>query len=93
MARPLGENQWYVLKSLAENGPYPGGWMWTNHSTTIRLLDSLVRRGLATRTEKTRTIGSGPRAPQEPYGYYEISQAGREELSKGPLALRSLLRF
>jgi DNA-binding PadR family transcriptional regulator len=80
MARRLGENQSYALKALAEhNGGtwYPGsGWVWTNVSTTLRLLDGLVRRGLATRVEKTRMVGTR----REPYPFYEITEEGRKEV-------------
>lgn len=91
MARILGDNQAYALKCLAEHNEgtwHPGaGWVWTNRSTTVRLLDSLVRRGFATRVEKIN------RRTREPYPFYEITQEGREELAKGPVALRRLLRF
>lgn len=86
MARPLGENQSHALRCLAEhNGGiwYPdAGWYWGNLSTTVRLLDSLVRRGLATKVEKTRTVGSGPRAVREPYPFYEMTQEGRTEAAR-----------
>lgn len=95
--RLLGENQAYALKCLAEHNEgtwYPGaGWVWNNLSSTVRLLDSLVRRGLATKTEKTRPVGSGTSARREPYPFYEITQEGRQELAKGPVALRRLLQL
>lgn len=76
MPRPLGENQRQALRCLAEfnNGTWhPGaGWVWNNTSTTVRLLDSLVRRGLA--TKEMRRYGHIP----EDYPYYEITKAGRE---------------
>lgn len=78
MARPLGENQKLALRYLAErnNGTwYPGaGWVWENVSTTVRLLGSLVGRGLATREERDRMIGKHP----EPYPFFKITEAGRE---------------
>lgn len=51
--RPLGEVQKGVLRALLEhnNGIWPGGWTWTNYSTTVRVLDSLVARGLVDRRE------------------------------------------
>lgn len=59
--RPLGKNQALALKTLKErnNGVWtPGcGWTWNNYSTTVRLLDSLVRRGLVTKTEGTNRAG------------------------------------
>lgn len=47
--RPLGENQLDILWSLQDYGPWHDcgcGWMWDTKAGTIRLLDSLVRRGL-----------------------------------------------
>jgi len=44
--RKLGSIQLDVLKSLIRYGGYPGGWYWTNHSTTERHLNRLVKRGL-----------------------------------------------
>lgn len=49
--RPLGENQKMALDSLRRHGPWPGGWYITNTSTTVRILESLVRRGLVTKHE------------------------------------------
>lgn len=51
-ARPhpkLGNSQRYVLKALKKHrGWYPMcGWIWNTRSGTIRILDSLVKRGLA----------------------------------------------
>jgi hypothetical protein len=73
--RPLGENQRYALKCLAEhNGGtwYPAaGWVWSNVSTTVRLLDSLVKRGLADKVMK-KYDRTG-----EKYPYYTITDAGR----------------
>lgn len=58
--RPLGEVQRACLQALAGRfegrpRPYPGGgWIWTNHSQTVKVMESLERRGLADRTgEKT----------------------------------------
>ncbi len=59
--RPLGDNQALALKTLKErnNGVWtPGcGWTWNNYSTTVRLLDSLVRKSLVTKTEGTNRTG------------------------------------
>lgn len=49
--KELGEIQRSVLKSLVLSGPYPGGWTYGSQSNTARLLESLVKRGLATKTE------------------------------------------
>lgn len=51
---PIGDTQRSVLRALAGRDeprrfrrPYPGGgWVWDNHSTTVRILDRLVIRGL-----------------------------------------------
>lgn len=69
----LGDTQVAVLRSLArEHGSWhPGcGWVWKNRSTTIRILDSLVRRGLVTRTQRSY----GPQ--------YLITDTGHAEVRK-----------
>jgi hypothetical protein len=45
---PLGEIQLSILKSLEDRGPWHEwcGWTWTNYSGTVRILNSLVKRGL-----------------------------------------------
>lgn len=95
--RPLGENQLAALRALAENNGgtwYPGGgWVWGNTSTTLRLLDSLVRRGMATKTEKSRAVGSGKYTRREPYPFYEITQEGRQTAAERYPALRRLLQL
>ena len=54
---PLTENQAGILESIAAR-PWPGsGWTWSNNSTTERLLDALVAKGLVAKTEQ----GFGPR--------------------------------
>lgn len=60
--RKLGEVQEGVLRALREHRVfYAGcGWTWENYSTTVRVLDSLVKRGLATRIERP-TLGPGVR--------------------------------
>ena len=50
MNRPLGKNQQGCLDALRRNGPFPGGWVWDNTSTTVRILESLVERGLVRKT-------------------------------------------
>lgn len=76
MSRALGSNQVQALRCLAEfnNGTwYPGaGWEWGNTSTTVRLLDSLVKRGLATKRMKESRLTA------EKYPFYEITEAGKE---------------
>lgn len=78
--RPLGGLQRHALEALARhNGGtwYPGaGWVWANTSTTVRLLESLVGRGLAVRTEKTGMAGTRP----EQYPVFTITDKGRQEV-------------
>lgn len=49
--KALGKTQMSILRSLVNYQGWSGGcgWYWTNYSTTVRLLDSLVKRGLATK--------------------------------------------
>lgn len=47
----LGKNQKGVLDALARSGQYPGSWTWGSHSTTVKICESLVKRGLATTRE------------------------------------------
>ncbi len=46
--RKLGEIQRSVLDSLQRHGSWHPrcGWVWDNYSGTIRILESLVKRGL-----------------------------------------------
>lgn len=47
----MGSDQWSILSSLCERSWSDGcGWTWSNRSTTVKLLDSLVKRNLATVT-------------------------------------------
>ncbi len=49
MNNKLGKTQRSVLKSLADRSGvwFDGcGWLWSSRSMTVRILDSLVRRGL-----------------------------------------------
>lgn len=54
--RPLGEHQQAVLECLNDrrHGSFSAGcgWIYGNYSTTVKILDSLVKRGLAVRTER-----------------------------------------
>ena len=52
----MGEDQWSMLYTMCEHGGwYRGaGWMWNNMSGTIRLADSLTKRGLLDRTGQDR---------------------------------------
>lgn len=80
MTRPLGDTQRHVLWVLAKenNGTwYPGaGWYWANVSTTIRIMDSLVNRGLATKTtEKARRTN-------DTYPVYKVTDEGRKQAGR-----------
>ena len=55
----LGKNQLAILKVLATR-PFPNhGWIWGNYSTSKRLLDGLVKLGLASYVV---TVEAGHRA-------------------------------
>jgi DNA-binding PadR family transcriptional regulator len=70
--RKLGERQGAVLRCLRDIGLYPGGgWYYANHSTTVAILDSLVKRGLVEREQHERRTGGLATS-------YRITDAGRE---------------
>ncbi len=55
MKRGLGVWQKVLLQALKNHGPYrPGGWRCANYclSHTIRVLESLVARGMVVKTEE-----------------------------------------
>jgi hypothetical protein len=54
--RPLGKTQQKVLDCLREHRTYYAGcgWVWDTHRGTVRILDSLVKRGLVTRIDDSR---------------------------------------
>lgn len=66
MTRPLGSTQAKVLRALREHGSwsYGCGWYWDTHSNTVRVLDSLVRRGDVT-IERNATYPRGIYRPTE----------------------------
>lgn len=76
--RKLGKTQRSVLESLHEHHQYPGGWTWSTPSETVRILDSLVARGLV---EKA-TVETNPFGASRPFtvARYTVSEAGRELL-------------
>lgn len=83
-ARPLGRNQRAVLECMAgrfEGGrprAFPGGgWIWTNVSETVRLLESLERRGLVTVEGEHRGLMGDRRR-------WSINAAGLAAIGKGP---------
>lgn len=53
--RPLGENQRSVLFAMSRHNSYyrGGGWHWLDHSSTVRILDTLVKRGLVKVQDRT----------------------------------------
>lgn len=76
MARKLGKTQAIVLEILQTRTPVyeigGGGWTWSNASTTARILDGLVKRGLVA-NEKIQGQGYS----LEHWGRYTITEAGR----------------
>lgn len=54
--RPLGKTQESILHSLRTHKVWHEkcGWVWNNDSGTRKLLDSLVKRGLATHKKQGR---------------------------------------
>lgn len=81
MARPLGDTQRHVLWSLVSHESigvwYPGsGWYWKNTSTTVRIMDSLEKRGLVVkRMRESRLTG-------EKYPHYTITDEGRKQAGR-----------
>ncbi len=72
MSRPLGSNQISVLRSLRDYSPYPGGWFWDNHSGTVRILESLVKRGLVDKKHPNPRLRA----------VYTINDAGKQNISE-----------
>lgn len=70
--RALGKRQQSCLESFVRHAGWPGGWLFENSSTTIRILDSFVTRGLATRTVKPG------RAPHQQHVFYKPTKAAIE---------------
>lgn len=66
----MGRNQRDVLRALARHGgSWPGGWYWTNASTTVKILNSLVKRGLVSVHGRVETNRS--------YDEYRITDNGK----------------
>ena len=55
-SRPLGDRQQAVLRALQQHGSWSErcGWAWDGEAVTMAILDSLVARGLARVTVRTR---------------------------------------
>lgn len=70
--RPLTHPQSEVLR-LLQAKVWTGQWVWRNHSTTRRILDALVEKGLVHRIHR-------PRKPAEPS--YQITQQGEQMLQR-----------
>ena len=76
--RALGANQEGVLRSLVERGGWSEGcgWMWDTHASTRRILDTLVKRGLAIKQTRVRRLP--PRNLPVSYDFYEATDDGVE---------------
>lgn len=75
--RPLGKEQRDFLCSLVQLKQWTQGcgWLWRNDSRTLRLLDSLVKRGLAEVVKRPHR----PSAPDQVlYDHYLPTAAGLE---------------
>lgn len=59
----LGRVQEAVLRSLTVHGGWHDGcgWVWDTPSGTIRVLETLVKRGLVTKTRRPNDNGFGGR--------------------------------
>ena len=78
----LGRDQKTALRSLMDHsGWYAGcGWYMKNRGQTISVMDSLVRRGLATRQPIAR-LRPGSQYTQPPeMNQYKLTDIGREAL-------------
>lgn len=75
MSRTMGPSQIQALQCLVSHGAYPGGWIWDNHSTTVRLLESLVKRGFVERNVPEVT------AANRDHVVYRITDNGRVALA------------
>lgn len=45
--RKLGEVQQITIESLVKYGFWPSGFLYANYSSTAKIMDSLVARGMA----------------------------------------------
>lgn len=75
MSQNMGQNQIGCLRALAEKGPYPGMWYWVNHSTTVQIMNSLIRRGFVEAYEVPDS-----RLPGRTVTHYWITENGRAAL-------------
>lgn len=60
MGRPLGSTQQSVLNTIRSHKRWHSGcgWLWTNYSETVRILESLVKRGLVKKSLTTGLMGA-----------------------------------
>jgi hypothetical protein len=68
----ITERQSFVLDALRRHGHYNKlgcGWTYGTHTETVRVLEALVKKGYATREEKTDT------RTREPYDEYRPVKA------------------
>ncbi len=74
---PLGNNQKSCLRSLEEHKGWTRGcgWYWDTWSGTVRLMESLVTRGLAEKIETP--IQRYPHVQVE----YKVTPKGREQIA------------
>lgn len=81
--RALGKTQKGVLKALISHGSYHAGcgWCWSTHKGTVKVLETLVKKGLVSADERevTRTLSIYPRTITETQ--FTITDAGREMLA------------
>lgn len=74
--RPLGSTQRDVLAALAQHGgrwSLHCGWLWDTDSNTLRIFESLVRRGLVNKRQVITSRGGDTTE-------YSMSAAGRQML-------------
>ncbi len=56
--KPLGTNQIRILKALERHHSFHGGcgWFLDNYSTTVRILETLVKRGLVAKEARPNWV-------------------------------------
>jgi DNA-binding PadR family transcriptional regulator len=67
----LGTRQKGVLSAMQRFKQWPSGWIWENRSTTIEILDSLVKHGLVEKKDVETPQGRPPRP-----AVYTLTDAG-----------------
>lgn len=77
----LGETQRDVLWSLIQHKEWHSGsgWHWNNFSETVRIMESLVKRGLVDKAQEKRPWSVTP------ITVYTINDAGRAALRETQL--------